>query len=459
MIKGMKKKKLFAFLFAVALTAVGSFGIVQGAQAATPTWDSYCMGCHGSASSFGAHTVAQIQSAISSFGAMKSLSSLSATQLQAISNELSGSTTDTTGPSVSISSPTGGTVSGTVTVTATASDNTGGSGMAGVQFKVDGVNVGAEDTTSPYSVSWNTTTLANGSHNLTAVARDVAGNTTTSATVTVTVNNGSTTGPTVSITSPPAGTVSATVAVTASASDNAGVVGVQFKLDGANYGPEVAASPYSISWDTTTATNGPHSLTAVARNSAGNTTSSAAVTVTVSNASPGSDTGSDMTNWVGTWFKVRVDSEGYSVGETAMTPVHDTIAGYLEITAWNSDTKIFEATLHGQNDAEAGWSSIPLQLRYISGSSQDLLCWSQVTGDTDNYGFTARIRARMRKGVLVSATFKTVGGYYVQSLGLSEASANASDSDASDHQDRAGWLKIGGKLIDISKVPADLTSH
>ena len=62
--------------------------------------------------------------------------------------------------------------------------------MAGVQFLVDnGTALGAEDTTSPYSVSWNTTTVANGTYTLTAVARDAADNKTTSAPVTVTVDN------------------------------------------------------------------------------------------------------------------------------------------------------------------------------------------------------------------------------------------------------------------------------
>jgi hypothetical protein len=60
----------------------------------------------------------------------------------------------------------------------------------GVQFKLDGANLGAEDTTAPYSIAWNTTTTTNGTHTLTAVARDAAGNTTTSAPVTVTVSNG-----------------------------------------------------------------------------------------------------------------------------------------------------------------------------------------------------------------------------------------------------------------------------
>jgi hypothetical protein len=62
-------------------------------------------------------------------------------------------------------------------------------GIAGVQFQLDGANLSAEDTTSPYSITWNTTTATNGSHTLTATARDAAGNTTTSAGVTLTVNN------------------------------------------------------------------------------------------------------------------------------------------------------------------------------------------------------------------------------------------------------------------------------
>jgi len=75
-----------------------------------------------------------------------------------------------------------------------------------------------------------------------------------------------------------------TVAVSASASDDVGVAGVQFKLDGANLGAEVMASPYNVVWNTTLTTNGNHTLTAIARDGAGNTATSAAVTVTVSNS-------------------------------------------------------------------------------------------------------------------------------------------------------------------------------
>lgn len=353
---------------------------------------------------------------------------------------------DVTPPTVSITSPANGaTVSGTISVSANASDNVG---VAGVQFTIDGGNLGSEITTAPFSTSLNTALYANGSHTLAAVARDAAGNKST-ASVSVTVSNttapppssssdlviyteslaspwmnnswsanvtygsteqayagsssiktvltaawgafsvhygnwgstgvntssftsvdfavyGATSGtnlsiffendggqkfpavnygtipanqwtlisipmstlnpnnytvnrldiqdvsgstktfyidnlkftgtstttpptadttkPTVAFTSPTNGTtVSNTVTVSANASDNVKVVGVQFKLDGANFGSEETAAPYSVSWNTTQTASGSHTLTAVARDSAGNT-ATASVTVSVSNS-------------------------------------------------------------------------------------------------------------------------------------------------------------------------------
>src|SRR5439155_4182144 len=95
---------------------------------------------------------------------------------------------DGTAPTVSITAPAANaTVSSTVTVSANASDNVG---VAGVQFEIDGAPLGAEDTTAPYSAAWDTTTVVDGAHTVTAIARDAAGNVTTSAAVTVTVANG-----------------------------------------------------------------------------------------------------------------------------------------------------------------------------------------------------------------------------------------------------------------------------
>src|SRR5947208_968176 len=95
-------------------------------------------------------------------------------------------------PIVTVTSPaSGSTVSGTVPVTASVT-SVGALTVAGVQFKLDGNNLGAEDTTAPYSVPWDTTTASNGSHTLTAVARDSLGMLWTSDPVTVRVFNDAT---------------------------------------------------------------------------------------------------------------------------------------------------------------------------------------------------------------------------------------------------------------------------
>src|SRR5207247_13545 len=93
---------------------------------------------------------------------------------------------------------------------------------------------------------------------------------------------------TVTITAPPASaSVAGILGVAASATDNVGVVGVQFRLDGANLGAEVTVAPYTVSWNTTTALTGAHTLTATARDATGNTATSAPVPPRHPIASPG----------------------------------------------------------------------------------------------------------------------------------------------------------------------------
>ncbi len=187
-------------------------------------------------------------------------------------------------PTVSFTSPgNGSTVSNTIAVAATAAAN-GTATIASVQFKVDGNSLGTV-AAAPYSIQLTTTTLTNGSHTLTAVAQDSLGNT-GSASLTVTVSN-PVPPPTVSFTGPTNGsTVSGaiTLSATAAANGTATIASVQFKVDGNSLGT-VAAAPYSIQLNTTTLTNGSHTLTAVAQDSLGNT-GSASITVTVSNVVP-----------------------------------------------------------------------------------------------------------------------------------------------------------------------------
>jgi hypothetical protein len=196
--------------------------------------------------------------------------------------------TDQTAPTVSITAPaTSSFVTGnSVSVTSTAADNVG---VSGVQFKLDGANLGAEDLTSPYSVTWDTSAATNGAHTLTAVARDAANNTTTSSSVSVTVDNAA---PTVSITAPTHGsTVNGTVAINATAADNTGGSGinkVEFYVDGTLAGTDTT-TPYSFSWNTSALAFGTaHTLSAKAYDNVtpAHITTSTTINVTVNDTTP-----------------------------------------------------------------------------------------------------------------------------------------------------------------------------
>ncbi|WP_208647377.1 M20/M25/M40 family metallo-hydrolase [Corallococcus interemptor] len=194
---------------------------------------------------------------------------------------LQGQPTDTQAPTVSLTSPSNGaTVMDITPLTASASDNVG---VSKVEFLVDGVVKGTSFA-SPYSYAWDSRTVAPGSHALAAKAYDNAGNNTTSAAVTVTVAT-DTQPPTVSLTAPASGaTVTGTTSVTASASDNVGVSKVEFLVDGVVKATSVS-SPYSFAWDSRTVANGSHTLAAKAYDSALNSATSTAATVTVANVS------------------------------------------------------------------------------------------------------------------------------------------------------------------------------
>jgi hypothetical protein len=190
---------------------------------------------------------------------------------------------DTTPPTVSIASPTGGNVAGTVSVSVSASDNVG---VTRVDLLVNGASVGS-DTSAPYQFSWNSASVANGPVQLRAVAHDAAGNSAQSAIVTVNVANvvtppPDTMPPTVSIASPTGGNVSGTVSVSANATDNVGVTRVDFFVNGSLVGSDSTA-PYQYSWNTATVANGAATLRAAAYDAAGNSAQSAIVTVNVAN--------------------------------------------------------------------------------------------------------------------------------------------------------------------------------
>jgi hypothetical protein len=195
---------------------------------------------------------------------------------------------DTTPPTVAISSPaSGAAVSGTTTVTVAASDNVG---VTKVEFYVNGA-LQATDTVSPYTFSWNTASVANGSYTLSAKAYDAAGNVGSSSAVTVTVSNTvvDATPPTVTGFSVPATATSLTVPITTfAATDNIGVTGCLVNESATT--PSAAASGWTATPPTsyTFASAGNKTLYAWVKDAAGNVSASksAYVAITLSDTIP-----------------------------------------------------------------------------------------------------------------------------------------------------------------------------
>lgn len=178
-------------------------------------------------------------------------------------------TADAAAPTVS------GTVTGqkgNITFNATASDNVG---VSKVEFYVDGTLKGT-DTTSPFSLALDSTTLTDGAHNLVLKAYDAANNVGTSATVPFSTDN---TPPTLTVGE--SGT-SGTLTFTANANDNIGVTQVTYYVDGTGWRTSYKA-PFTAALSATYLSNGSHTLQGRAWDAAGNLVISPSVSFSVNN--------------------------------------------------------------------------------------------------------------------------------------------------------------------------------
>jgi hypothetical protein len=168
-----------------------------------------------------------------------------------------------------------------VTVTLTATDNTGGSGVAKTYYTTDGTTPTTASTvyTGPLTVASTSTVKY--------FSTDVAGNSEAVKSQLIQIDAAA---PTVSLTQPANGESFAQgskVTITANATDlgtNAGapsgIATVAFYLDGTLLATD-SATPYTNNWNTNKVAKGTHTLTAVATDNAGNKTTSAAVTLTI----------------------------------------------------------------------------------------------------------------------------------------------------------------------------------
>ena len=186
---------------------------------------------------------------------------------------------DNTNPTGSVTSPVGGAdVRGTITLTGSSAD-AGGSGVATVQFQRSPIGAG---TWTNQAASWNTTAQADGQYDLRVLTTDNAGNSFTSTTITIRVDN---TAPTGSITAPAnAADLRNTVGLTSNSADGgSGLATVQFQRSpiGAGTWTNQAAS-----WNTTAQADGQYDLRVLTTDNAGNSFTSATITVRVDNTNP-----------------------------------------------------------------------------------------------------------------------------------------------------------------------------
>ena len=194
-------------------------------------------------------------------------------------------------PSISLTAPANGaTLSKAVQLTATTATT------GGVQYLIDGQAFGNLVITPPYAVSWDTTTVSNGTHWIAAQTTDPTGVIGTSPVSLVAVNNAVVTAPTVQLTSPTNGSiVSATVSLNAQVGGSLPIQSVSFFVDFNQIGTPLTAPPYILSWDTTTVPDGQHTITVSATDSQGNVGNSTPVTLTVDNSRPANLIGKDVT--------------------------------------------------------------------------------------------------------------------------------------------------------------------
>ncbi len=187
---------------------------------------------------------------------------------------------DNTAPSVSVAQPfANSVVSGSANVAFNVDDN----------IEIDRVEVFVDDTSvrilssEPYSFSLDTTELSDGSHSLSAVAIDIAGNRTQSTDTVFSIDN---TAPQATIVSPAAGEeVAGTVDIAVDVSDDNPVTEVVFFVDGEQIGA-VQSAPYELAWDSAGATDGSHTISVRATDAPGNVSTDSSVVITVVNVVP-----------------------------------------------------------------------------------------------------------------------------------------------------------------------------
>jgi hypothetical protein len=185
-------------------------------------------------------------------------------------------------PTIDISSPSGGTHSGVVTIQGTASDDVS---VSVVEIRIDNNPWEEASGTTSWSYEWYTTSYTNGEHTITARSKDNTGLYSQEDSVTVTVNNGGNLVPSVDIDSHSMDEViSGIVEIEGISQDNDGFVElVELRIDNGNWQTASGTSSWSFNWDTTSYSNGEHEIYIRAKDNSGDFSEIESITLIVNN--------------------------------------------------------------------------------------------------------------------------------------------------------------------------------
>jgi peptidoglycan/xylan/chitin deacetylase (PgdA/CDA1 family) len=223
--------------------------------------------------------------------------------------------------------------------------------------------------------------------------------------------------PSASITAPENGTtVEGTTPITADATDNVGVVSVRFFLDGVSLGSKteptvIGGSTYRWNWNTTAASVGEHTLTAVATDGDGNQTTTAPVTVNVVRDTTAPTT-SILCNGSSTcsgWLKSPLSVSLKATDNMAVAGTYYTTDG-SEPSAGNgtlysgpfSLTSTTEVKYRSV-DSEGNWEAVQSQLIQVDGAAPTSVITSPAGGSTATRGTTVPILAEATDNVSIAS--------------------------------------------------------
>jgi hypothetical protein len=320
-----------------------------------------------------------------------------------VSTTVTNRRVDNTAPTATMNDP-GANLRGTVSLTAAGTD--GGSGVTSVRIQRSpaGLSIWTDvctDTTSPYGCSFDTTLVTDGLYDLRSITADNAGNTTTSTTVANRrVDN---TAPAVSLTDPGA-YLRLTVTLNATASDaGSGVANVAFERSPAGLGIWTnictdTTSPYSCSFNTTTATDGSYDLRAIATDNAGNTATSTVTSRTIDNTAP-------------TAADIQTTNGGATAGhpetsDTITFTYSETILPGSILAGWNGSSQAVTVriTQAGGGDTLEVWNSANNAKLPLTSTSVSL------AGDYTSGGGGTFTATMVQSGASITVTLGTLTG-------------------------------------------------